>query len=210
VELCFFVDWQVILNKPPGCMDFGFTYAIPRDGANALVIVEILENGPAWTWNRDCKSKFKVLSPDGGDKGDKEIRIGDRIVGINDQEGTMQALEASALTSGKVELQLQRFPANFKLMVTKGYESQLCGIRTELRSSSPAHGGSRKRRLFVLEVQKGGLFDRWNRAARERGDFHLVVIQGLEITKVWGITGDPEAMRQAMREELQLLIAFKR
>lgn len=216
------LEWQVVLQKD-AAKDFGLHCSHAKDGSNALVAVRFHEDGPVGRWNLECNANFEALGFP-GPRPEHMIRVGDRIVGVNgNTKGTQYELEAPILAADceKLKLRLQRYPTAFALVLTKGYEGQLCGIRTELKlgmASQPQFAHSRipivpastVKKLFVSEILKGGLIDNWNQEMTAKGAFHMVVVAGMELLSVCNIASNPESMRRALREQKQLMLIFKR
>lgn len=189
-------EWKAKLEKPPGKTQFGLAHMPAKDGASVLVVAKFLEDGPVDKWNMSCKTAGKA---------EHMIQVGDRIVEVNGSEGSVRALQA-ALVADEVTLRMQRYPETFELTLHKASKDQLCGIRMEIRSAPQ----QTDRVLVVAEVQKNGMVDRWNKEAAWRGEYHMVVTAHMEISSACGISGEPEVMKQALKDHMQLPIVFRR
>lgn len=188
------LEWHAKLRKSAG-EAFGLAHMPAKDGASVLIVAKYV-NGPVSEWNMDCQSKGTP---------EHMIQVGDRIVKVNDCEGPVRALQAALMTD-EVSIRLQRYPETFELKFVKTQKDALCGMRLEMRSKPE----TTQRVLVVAEVQKNGMLERWNKECAQKREYHFAVTVHTEVQSVCGITGDYEAMRQSLKDRIEVPIVFRR
>jgi hypothetical protein len=211
-----FLTWKVTLTKREGLEKYGFSHSsakvdfmkrrrrtipqdgskpgspVPSDGAGPeqaeemigpemLVVKRISDHSLLFEWN--------LVHPD------QPVKINDRIVRVNGQEGMEAMQQILRDPEQSITLRVLRFLDHFDVTLTKKGKMKL-GFKFDKRGDT-TNGYAPA--LKITEVGEVGLMEEANQERIREGRFHLVVVPGMRIEVANEAKDNPDDIANELR-----------
>jgi hypothetical protein len=174
-------------NGLPPCPNCPRTFPINGarvSGPSELIVWGFDERGALERWNRSV-SPLSAVEP------------GDRILEVNGERSIDGMLQQIA-RSQRVCLFMKRYPEVFSVSFAKDefVFGRGLGFRCPLQCHCP---GRRLESLIITELLPSGIVPDYNARQAKPGGWQNVLLQGMEIESVNGVSGDAQAMAEELR-----------